>query len=352
MGLYKRGKVWWMFFTFNGRQIRRSAETTNKKLAEKFEAKVKADVAEGKWLDVDPGKNTTFKELLEKYLAEHSIKKSGDLGVKRDRFSSKHLLRFFGGFTLNEITPRLISEYKARRYKAGRKPATINRELSLMKHAFTLATREWELCRDNPVKRVSMEKENNARDRWINFAEEERLLKYCDDRLKELVVFATNTGMRLEEMLSLCWKNVDLVRGVAIVVTSKNGEKRTLPLNRTVLELLIEKTRVRYLTSDYVFTTSVGTRLDQGNLRRRFIKARKKAKLGDLRIHDLRHTFATRMVQAGVDLYKVQKLLGHKTPAMTQRYAHHFTESLRDGVEALDEAKEKSYHNFITFGHK
>ncbi|HET6675963.1 MAG TPA: tyrosine-type recombinase/integrase, partial [Nitrospiraceae bacterium] len=59
----------------------------------------------------------------------------------------------------------------------------------------------------------------------------------------------------------------------------------------------------------------------------------------DLHFHDLRHTFATRLVQAGVDLYKVQRLLGHKSPAMTQRYAHHYPESLRDGVEILDRGR-------------
>jgi integrase len=61
-----------------------------------------------------------------------------------------------------------------------------------------------------------------------------------------------------------------------------------------------------------------------------------KVKITDFHFHDLRHTCATRMVQAGVDLYKVQRLLGHKSPIMTQRYAHHYPESLRDGVEALD----------------
>src|SRR6478736_3526504 len=68
--------------------------------------------------------------------------------------------------------------------------------------------------------------------------------------------------------------------------------------------------------------------------------ALKNAKIHNLHFHDLRHTFATRMVQAGIDLYKVQRLLGHKSPLMTQRYAHHYPESLRDGVEILDRHRE------------
>jgi len=78
------------------------------------------------------------------------------------------------------------------------------------------------------------------------------------------------------------------------------------------------------------------TGISKSMLRRSFHLALKKAKMTDFHFHDLRHTCATRMVQAGVDLYKVQRLLGHKSPIMTQRYAHHYPESLRDGIEVLD----------------
>ncbi|MBE9529295.1 MAG: site-specific integrase, partial [Proteobacteria bacterium] len=142
-------------------------------------------------------------------------------------------------------------------------------------------------------------------------------------------------GMRLEEILSLEWKNVSLFRRTLTIVKSKNREKRTIPLNEPVLQLLKARSGLRHLSSSYVFTSSSGTKIDQGNLRRAFIPARKEAELEDVRFHDLRHTFATRLVQSGVDLYKVQKLLGHKTPAMTQRYAHHYSESLRGAVDVL-----------------
>jgi integrase len=338
MGLFKRGTVWWMRFSYRGRQFRRSTETPDKRLAEKIHHKVMTQIAEGKWLDIDPAGDTTFRELIEKYLREHSPKKA-EGGVKRDRSSCKHLLLYFGDYLLADITPRLISEYKGLRYSKGAMPATINRELALMKHAFTLATREWDLSRDNPVKRVSMEREDNARDRWLDYDEEDRLLAACPEWLGEIVTFAVNTGMRLEEILSLEWKNVSLFRRTATVVKSKNREKRTIPLNEPILKLLKARSKVRHLASGYVFTSLSGTKIDQGNLRRVFIPARKKAGLEDLRFHDLRHTFATRLVQSGIDLYKVQKLLGHKTPAMTQRYAHHYPESLRDTVDILGQAR-------------
>lgn len=248
----------------------------------------------------------------------------------------KHFRTFFGDRTLAEITPKLIVAYKTWRYAAGVKPATINRELTCLKKAFNLAKREWEWCRDNPVSRVSMEKEANKRDRWLTEEEETRLLAACPPWLREIVIFALHTGMRLGEILALTWQGVDLFRRTVTVFRSKNGERRTIPINQTVLELLKDKARVRRIDSNLVFPSRTGTRIDGNHLRRAFRPAVKDAGITDFHFHDLRHTFATRLVQAGVDLYKVQRLLGHKSPIMTQRYAHHYPESLRDGVEILD----------------
>jgi integrase len=101
----------------------------------------------------------------------------------------------------------------------------------------------------------------------------------------------------------------------------------------------------------FVFTTSCGTRVDERNLLRAFYSALKKAEISNFCFHDLRHTFATRLAQAGVDLYKVQRVLGHKSPSMTQRYAHHSPESLREGVLMLERARpgqlSQIYHNEV-----
>ena len=126
-----------------------------------------------------------------------------------------------------------------------------------------------------------------------------------------------------------------------MVVRSKNGERRTIPVNDTVLSVLRQKSKVRSLRTELVFCSHVFTAMESGHLRRSFRVALGKAKIENFHFHDLRHTFATRLVQAGVDLYKVQRLLGHKSPIMTQRYAHHYPESLRDGVEILDQVGTK-----------
>jgi len=99
--------------------------------------------------------------------------------------------------------------------------------------------------------------------------------------------------------------------------------------------MLLLKSRVVNI-SGYVFSTTNGTRINRWNLKREFANALRKAGITDFRFHDLRHTFATRLVQSGIDLYRVAKLLGHRDVSTTQRYAHHCPESLRSSVEMLD----------------
>ena len=141
--------------------------------------------------------------------------------------------------------------------------------------------------------------------------------------------------MRQSEILNLQWSKVDFTRRTLTILEQKNKGRDTLPLNNKVLDVLRARDKVRHING-YVFYNGNGNRIDARNLLRGYYAARKKAGLEDVRFHDLRHTFATRLAQAGVDLYKVQKLMRHKSPIMTQRYAHHYPESLRDGVEVLD----------------
>lgn len=335
MGLFKRNRVWWMAITHQGKQIRRSTGTSDKKMAEAILAKVKVKIIEGRFFDTLEEKERTFTELMERYMREHLVSKASQSSY---RSFKKNLISFFGRYTLFEITPKRIVEYKAKRYADKVAPSTINRELTVMKAAFNLAIKEWEWCKDNPASKVSMEKENNKRDRWLTYEEEEKLIAAAP-WLREIIVFALHTGMRRGESLSLTWKGVDLFRKTVTVFQSKNGERRTIPINQTVLELLKEKSKVISLKTELVFYSKAHTQIGGNNVRRAFNLARKKAKLDNLHFHDLRHTFATRLVQAGLDLYKVQRLLGHKSPMMTQRYAHHYPESLREGVKMLDSGR-------------
>jgi integrase len=339
MGLVKRGTIWWMSFMYQGQQVRRSTGTTDKRLAEAILGQVNVQIIEGRFFEKPEAQQRTLTELLDRYLSEHAARRAN---ARRELTSVKNLKAFFGTPTLEHVTPKRIVAYKNQRYADGVKPATINRELASLKKAFNLARREWEWCDDNPVCRVSMEQEHNTRDRWLTIDEEARVVSAAPAWLRELMVFAIHTGMRQGEILGLTWAGVDLFRRTVTVFKAKNGERRTIPLNQTGLELLKHKCGSRSVETELVFPSAAQTRLNASNISRSLNLALEKAKMTDFHFHDLRHTCATRMVQAGVDLYKVQRLLGHKSPIMTQRYAHHYPESLRDGVEALDAGRADS----------
>ena len=345
MGLYKRGKVWWMCFCNEGKFIRRSAETETKKTAEKIYHKVMADVAEGKWFDRLPGQDTTFREMMEKYLEEHVSKKKSQRAY---RGYVQNLRAFFGDYNLSEITPELIDKFKEKRLRAGVKPATINRDLAILKNAFNRAIYKWNppwFRRDNPMKRVEMEKENNKRNRWLSYEEERKLKEVSPQQLWEICLFAMETGLRQNELLSLAWPMVDMKLRVIVILETKNGEPKVVPLTNTALGIL--RDRPKSLKTDLVFYTSNHTKYTGRNVDRMLAIALAKAGIKDFRFHDFRHTCGTRLVQSGEDLYKVQKYLGHISGETTKRYAHHSVESLRGAAESLDRSRHK-YHNSIT----
>ena len=342
MGLYKRGQVWWMSFSYKGKFIRKSTEATDRKLAKRVCDMVKGEIAQGKWFEKLPGEEKTCKEMLEKYLREHSFRNKAPKSHLRDKSLAAHLIHHFKDFTLTEITPRLIAEYKTQRREDGAAPKTINNELVLIGHAYKLAIREWEWCRDNPVSKVSKEKVNNLIERWLTCEEEARLKASSPKWLQEIIAFAVNTGFRQSEILDLQWPKVDLFRKTITILEQKNKGKDTLPLNEETLEVLKARAKIRHIQTNHVFYNSIGRRINARNLQRAFCSATRKTGLKGFRFHDLRHTFATRLIQAGVDIYTVQKLGRWKNISMVMRYAHHCPESLRSGIEALDKVRKNS----------
>jgi integrase len=320
-----------MTLVYHGRRYRRSTKTGNGKLAQRIYDKVKGEIAEGIWFERLPGENKTFKEMVEKFinncLPQRSRKPYGS--------NLKTLFGFFGNCPLPEITRKKINSFKTKRKIEGVSAATINHELAVLKRMFNLAVKEWEWFDSNPITGVSLETGVNQRDRWITYEEEEKLLLNSPVWFQEVIIFDLNTGLREGELVNLSWKDgIDLFRKVVTVVKSKNDEKRTIPMNNRAFEILIAKRKVRQI-SDKVFYQVKGP-LTCDAIQYQFRRVCVKAKIGDLHFHDLRHTFATRIVQAGEDVYKVQRLLGHKTSSMTARYAHHNAESLRSAVEVLD----------------
>ena len=162
--------------------------------------------------------------------------------------------------------------------------------------------------------------------------QEEQLLAVSAERLRPILIVALNTGMRLGEIIGLTWEQVDWARGAIQLTHTKSGRSRAVPMNETVRAVL-EPLRGTGVPTGPVFgklnTVRAQVRLD-------FDKVREAAKLEGLRFHDLRHTFATRLVTRGVDIVTVSKLLGHSTILMTMRYAHPAPEDLRRAVGRLE----------------
>ncbi len=330
MGIYLKGYTYWMIKQFKGKRVEESLHTKKRREAEERYSKRVADIIDGSFFEKRKAATKTFREMTEKYLKKyHRI---------RDEHTVKKLLPSFGKLTLAEITTELISDYKDER-ELTVKPATVYQELSLMRRMWNVARKEWKWTRDNPAADLSFSVGNsNARDRWLSVEEERSLLEKATNPawLRSLIVTALHTGMRRGEILALEWKDIDFTRRLLTVHRSKNGEKRSIPLSQTLTDTL-RAIKVRNI-SGRVFP------LAPRSLRVAFDATLEKADIKDFHFHDLRHTFATRLVQAGVDLYRVKELLGHKTIAMTMRYAHHYPESLRTSVEVLD----KNYDNSTT----
>ena len=335
MSLFKRGGKWYVRLRYNGRDAWQSTSTDNKRLAEQREAQLKLEMVQGRFGLNDEGNKRMFEEAASRFMNEYAVKKPKD-SKRRDETSLKHLLPKFSGKYLSQITPDQIARYKVHREQENAAPASINHELALAKRIYNLGLKEWGWVRDNPFTKVSMEKVHNERVRYLTNAEYQALLNVCDDWLRPIVITAVNTGMRKNNLLTLTWKQVDFGNGVIILDRTKNNEKLGLPMSETLKQVLKALNGVRHINSPYVFTNEDGSRVKETRVQKHFKKACKDAGITDFRFHDLRHTFASWLVQSGVDLYTVQKLMGHKEFKMTQRYAHLASANLKQGIAVLD----------------
>lgn len=324
MGLYRRGKIFWFTTTRDGRRIQKSTKTSNKRLAEEIFTRVRSDIIEGTFFEKQKARSTTFRELAERYMERYQ--------KQRDPFSIKRLLASFGDITLAGITSETVEDYIEKRLKEGKALSTIYKEFALGRRMLNVARKKWKWIRDNPFSDVEFPSIQNQRDRWLTLQDEQRLLVSVEQEwLRDIIIFAIHTGCRMGEILLLTWKdNIDMQRKVIIIQATKGGIKKAIPISNTLYEMLLKRSKVTHI-SNIVFPFKRSTLKDA------FQKAIEGSGIVNFHFHDLRHTFATRLVQGGVDLYAIQKLLGHKTIRMTERYAHHYPESLRPSINVLDD---------------
>ena len=310
MGIYKKHGNYYIDYYADGRR-KREMIGPNRKLAVQVLAKRRTEIAEGRFLDVKKSSRCTFEDAAEKYFEWSRANKRS---WERDQRALKVLSKSFGGKRLDAIAVLDVESFKtSRRSQVG--PASVNRELACLKAMFNKAIR-WDLAAVNPVCKVSFFRENNERLRYLTHEEFTRLYEASNAVLRPIVVIAVNTGMRKGELLNLRWQDVKFLSKLIYVRDSKSGEGRQIPMNDSVLVTLSALPQ----RGEYVFTHTDGRKVT--SFRTAFERARRVAEIEDFRFHDLRHTFASHLVQSGVDLYTVKELLGHKTLRMTMRYAH------------------------------
>lgn len=338
---YKRkdSPIWWASFADqNGKRVRQSTGTTDRKEAEALEAKWKVEAYRIKQWDEQPKRS--FEELMVGYLKESANKRSANKDCQRTAPLRRHL----GGRMVNDITAVDMRAYITMRRGDGVSDSTINRETALLSAAINHANREWDWDIPNPAKGRKL-KEPEGRVRWLSLLEAEILTREAGkDRLAglwlpEFIRLALNTGCRKNELTGLEWKRVDLHEGLIHLEShhTKAGKRRTIPLNRAAREAVLSRARFRAERcpdSPWVFCNARGDRIK--NPRRGFESACKRAGIEDFNIHDLRHTCAAWLVTAGVPLAEVRDLLGHSTVAMTEKYAHLAPENIRAAVARLD----------------
>lgn len=336
----KNGK-WVIDFTYRNRRIRRVVGE-KRNAAEAAMIRIKNDILTDKYGFAKPKKAILFEKFAKEYFEYSKLNKRSWI---RDQSSLKHLIPFFKGKLLSNIFPDLIEKYKAKR-KEYVMDSTINRELSLLKAMFTKAI-EWGKTENDPVKKVKLFKVKNIKERILNDEEMKRLIRAAEEssskHIKTFLATALNTGMRKSEILMLKWENVYFSKGYILIEDSKSGKSRKIPLNDTVHNVLKDMKRA----SEYVFfNEKKAKRL--GSVRRSFEIACRRANITGLRIHDLRHTAATKMIEARIDLVTVSKILGHSKIEMTMRYCHPTPENMQRAVDKLGEIFEKSRHKVVT----
>lgn len=282
----------------------------------------------------------TFADAAAEYLRfieqDRGVKPSTLRGYRS--IVNAHLLPFFGEKRIEEITSRMVEDWRAslENHKRERPLAarTKNRSLMVLNGVFKRAQKVWGLPR-NPVAEVERQRETTSGDIEVFSLEEILALVRAADSEQDAAIFLTAafTGLRRGELIALRWRDVDFANSVLrvrasyageVLTTPKSGKVRSVPLATQVAEALARLAKRDGWTGDddLVFVGEYGLYLDGSALRRRYTAALKRAGLRELRFHDLRHTFGSRMI-AKADIRRVQEWMGHADIATTMKYLHY-----------------------------
>ena len=338
MAVIKDGKFYYYDFVFEGKRYRRSCKTIDRKLAEQIEISVKNDIIKMEnRLPTNRNKSILFWTAWENYLKNNG---NSEKAIERKNIAAMHFLPFFKDKTLSAIVPLDIKNYQLERKlelmslekNKNKKEAeinfrSVNYEVIIISNFFNFCI-ERGYADKNPAAKI---KKLNELKRLKTLSDEDivKLIAGATNKLtRDIITFLIYTGCRKGEALNLKWDDTDLQNDVIAIKGTKTKYDRYVPISKPLKELLggIEKNQ----DCLYVFNKK-GAKI--GNFKKSFHTACRNAGLKDLRIHDLRHVFASKMVMNGTSLYITGELLGHRTTQMTKRYSHLVPDTLKKAVD-------------------
>lgn len=309
--IYKRGNSWFCQIRRRGfPKQNRTFDTKNDALA--WAAEVEQRMRSGRFVDTTEAERTTLDEALDRYLREISPAKKGH---KQEIYRANTIRRSkLVEFALANIRGTDIAAYRDERLLSV-KPATVNNELILLSHVFTVCIKEWGMeSLVNPVSKVRRPKLPKGRDRRLRAGEEDKLLQNAQSLdLKVCIILALETGMRRGEIADLLWEHFDSAAQVLHIPDTKNDDARDIPLSTRARDAILLLPR-RIDGQLFGFGSE--------NLGDRFKFLTEKLGIEDLHFHDLRHEATSRLFERGLAIEEVAKITGHKTWAMLRRYTH------------------------------
>jgi len=342
----KRNDIWYAYWRdLQGRQ-RTKAVSPRKKDAEKYLDTVQATVHAGTFREIE---DVTFSAFAKAWLADYATVtvKASTLATYTSRIDGA-LTEAFGPLKLSQIGTADIQHFLASLTKKKRSASTVRAYLVLLRNMFNHGV-AWGHLAHNPATGIKGPKLPHTEMDCLTPAEVTVFLDACDDEHRPLFATLVMTGMRLGEVLALQWEDVNwnagtirirrsLYKGEFVEPKTSRSVRAIGMSNRLAATLLEHKLAAPYSPFDLVFATPEGTPIDPANLRHRvFSDTFKRSKLRRFRIHDLRHTFASLLINQGENVKYVQTQLGHSSITTTvDRYGHLMPEAHRDANDRLD----------------
>ena len=334
-GMYRRGSIWWVRFTVDGKKVRESTGSSRKADARKLLARRIAEISDGRYQP--DGDKLTFGDL-ERMLKDHY---RGKRSRDRAERAVKHLKRHLGLYRARAITADRLTSYRNARLDEGAAPATAKYELAVLGKGLTLAVRSGKLAKRPPMPEITVE---NTRRGFFEAAEFEAVKAELPEQLKGLVEAAYLMGWRIQsELMPMQWRQVDLKAGIVRLEpgTTKNGRGRTFPIGALPqLTAVFERQRV-YADAVQRRTGGIVSHVFHRDgrpiktFREAWNRACERAGLVGKIPHDFRRTAVRNMERAGVSRSVAMQLVGHETESIYRRYAITTERDLEEGVVKL-----------------